>query len=168
MELNGIVTSLLTQTMPGTSAPIGRFMYRSNVCFYSRIILSYFLNYSIRHVIKGIKNGCPCVVEIRGTSGCALATSLHSPTARSGSPVKAQPCVPLISTRHGQPFLILLQSPTKHVGTQFSNTWNKIRHLLSREWIWKCDLRKHEKTDTQMFSSYFFSGKSGYHITMTS
>ena len=22
--------------------------------------------------IKGIKNGCPCIVEIRGTQGCAL------------------------------------------------------------------------------------------------
>ena len=33
---------------------------------------------------------------------------LHSmlPTARAGSPTKAQPCVPLISTMHGQPFLI--------------------------------------------------------------
>ena len=41
---------------------------------------------------------------------CALclATSLHSPTARAGSPTKAQPCVPLISTMHGQPFLIAL------------------------------------------------------------
>ena len=36
------------------------------------------------------------------------ATSLHSPTARAGSPTKAQPCVPLISTMHGQPFLIPL------------------------------------------------------------
>ena len=24
------------------------------------------------HYIKGIKNGCPCIVEIRGTQGCAL------------------------------------------------------------------------------------------------
>ena len=22
--------------------------------------------------VKGIKNGCPCIVEIRGTQGCAL------------------------------------------------------------------------------------------------
>ena len=29
-----------------------------------------------------------------------------SPTARAGSSTKAQPCVPLISTLHGQPFLI--------------------------------------------------------------
>ena len=33
---------------------------------------------------------------------CALATSLHKP------PTKAQPCVPMISTMHGQPFLIPL------------------------------------------------------------
>ena len=29
-------------------------------------------------VAKGIKNGCPCIVEIRGTQGCALET-LHEP-----------------------------------------------------------------------------------------
>ena len=23
-------------------------------------------------IVKGIKNGCPCIVEIRGTQGCAL------------------------------------------------------------------------------------------------
>ena len=27
------------------------------------------------------------VVEIKGTKGCALATSMHSPTARAGSPI---------------------------------------------------------------------------------
>ena len=40
--------------------------------------------------------------------GCALATSLHSPAAWAGSPTKAQPCVPLISTVLLQPFLIPL------------------------------------------------------------
>ena len=45
---------------------------------------------------------------IRGTQGCALATSLHSPTARAGSPTKAQPFMPLISTMHGQPCLFPL------------------------------------------------------------
>ena len=67
---------------------------------------SYFLKYFISHVTKGIKNGCPCIVGIRSTWSCALATSLHSPTARAWSPEKAQLCVPLISTMHGQPFLI--------------------------------------------------------------
>ena len=28
--------------------------------------------YVIFKHIKGIKNGCPCIVEIRGTQGCAL------------------------------------------------------------------------------------------------
>ena len=67
---------------------------------------SYFVLFSysfIFHIIKGIRNVCPCVVEFRVTSGCALATSLHPPT---GSLTKAQPCVPLISTMHGQPFWI--------------------------------------------------------------
>ena len=37
------------------------------------------LNYFIFHVIKGIKNGCPCIVEVRGSKGCALASSLYEP-----------------------------------------------------------------------------------------
>ena len=62
----------------------------------------HFLTCLTFNVIKGVKNGCPCLVEIRGTQGCALATSLHS---CEGSPTKEQPGVPLISTIHGQPFL---------------------------------------------------------------
>ena len=27
---------------------------------------------SLSAIIKGIKNGCPCIVKIRGTQGCAL------------------------------------------------------------------------------------------------
>ena len=27
---------------------------------------------STKETVKGIKNGCPCIVEIRGTQGCAL------------------------------------------------------------------------------------------------
>ena len=76
--------------------------------FDSRRILFYFLNHFIFDILKGIKNGCSCIVEIRGPYGFALATSLHSPTACAGSPTKAQPCVPLISTMYGQPFLIPL------------------------------------------------------------
>ena len=86
-----------------------------------RFTSSYFLNYFIFHVIKGIKNGCPCIVEIRGTHGCALAWSLHSPAARAGSPTKAQPCVPLISTMHRQPFLDpLINQPARnlHIGSK--------------------------------------------------
>ena len=39
--------------------------YVWNVHFNSHPILSYFLNYFTSHVIKGIKNGCPCIVEIK-------------------------------------------------------------------------------------------------------
>ena len=107
--------------------PIGSEIYALNVRFDSRRILSYFLYCFIFHVIKGIKNGCPCIVEIRGTQGCALATSLHSPTARAGSPTKAQPCVPLISTMHGQPFLIPLIK-LKSMGPNI--TWHVIMRLV--------------------------------------
>ena len=64
-----------------------------NGLFDSTLILSFFLDYFILHVTKGIKNVCPCIVEIRGTKGCALATPLQSPTTHAGSPTKAQPCV---------------------------------------------------------------------------
>ena len=40
--------------------------------------------------------------------GRSEALRVVPPTARAGSPTKAQPCVPLISTMHGQPFLIPL------------------------------------------------------------
>ena len=83
---------------------IGSEIYAWNVRFDSCLIFSYFLNNCIFHVIKGIKNGCPCIVEIRGT--CALDTSLYSPTARARSSTKAQPCGPPISTMQGKPFLI--------------------------------------------------------------
>ena len=56
--------------------------------------------------MKGIKNGWPCIVEIRGMQGCAL---VGDPALAYGScrdVAKAQPCMPLISTMHGQPFLI--------------------------------------------------------------
>ena len=43
-----------------------------------------------RCLIKGIKNGCPCIVEIRGTQDCALVGDPARAVA------KAQPCVPLI------------------------------------------------------------------------
>ena len=74
-------------------------IYAWNVRLDSRLILSYFLNYSIFYVIKRVKKYCPCTVEIKVTWGCALVTSLHSPTARAGFPTMAQPCVLLISTR---------------------------------------------------------------------
>ena len=68
--------------------------------FDSGLILFHFLNYFTFHVIKGIRNGCPCVVQITGTLGCALSSSLTN----------AQPCVVLISTMHGQTFVIPLST----------------------------------------------------------
>ena len=57
----------------------------------------------INEMIKGLRMFARALWR---SEGCALATSLHSPTARAGSPAKAQPCMPLISTMHGQTFLI--------------------------------------------------------------
>ena len=78
-------------------------------------------------------------MEIRGTQGCALATPLHSPTARVGSPTKAQPCVPLISTMHGQPFLIPLTQNTEVPWTctcyqSVSILWLASQQPTSTEW----------------------------------
>ena len=39
-------------------------------------------------IVKGIKNGCPCIVEIRGTQGCAL---VGDPARAVGDVAKAQP-----------------------------------------------------------------------------
>ena len=47
--------------------PIGSEIYAWNVRFDSRRMLSYIHDYFMFHVIKGIKNVCPCIVEIRGT-----------------------------------------------------------------------------------------------------
>ena len=57
-------------------------------------------------IVKGIKNGWPCIVEIRGTQGCALVGDPARAVGECRDVAKAQPCVPLISTMHGQPFLI--------------------------------------------------------------
>ena len=47
-------------------------------------------------------------VEIRGTQGCALVGDPERAVGEYRDVAKAQPCVPLISTMHGQPFLISL------------------------------------------------------------
>ena len=46
-----------------------------------------------RNVIlnKGIKNGCPCIVEIRGTQGCALVGDPARATGECRDLAKAQP-----------------------------------------------------------------------------
>ena len=34
---------------------------------------------TVLYLIKGIKNGCPCIVEIRGTQGCVYyKITIHS------------------------------------------------------------------------------------------
>ena len=47
----------------GYIVSIGGEVYAWNVRLDSYTILSYFISYLIFHVITGIKNGCPCVVE---------------------------------------------------------------------------------------------------------
>ena len=58
--------------------------------------------------IKGVKNGCPCIVEYRGALGYALVGDPAQVVGEGRDVAKAQPCVPLISTVYGQPFLIPL------------------------------------------------------------
>ena len=41
--------------------------------------------------IKGIKNGCPCIVEIRGTQGCALVGDPARAVGECRDVAKAQP-----------------------------------------------------------------------------
>ena len=42
-------------------------------------------------VDKGIKNGCPCIVEIRGTQGCALVGDPARAVGECRDVAKAQP-----------------------------------------------------------------------------
>ena len=42
-------------------------------------------------IIIGIKNGCPCIVEIRGTQGCALFGDPARAVGECRDVVKAQP-----------------------------------------------------------------------------
>ena len=42
-------------------------------------------------IIKGIKNGCPCIVEIRGTQGCALVGDPARAVGECRDVAKAQP-----------------------------------------------------------------------------
>ena len=42
-------------------------------------------------IAKGIKNGCPCIVEIRGTQGCALVGDPARAVGECREVTKAQP-----------------------------------------------------------------------------
>ena len=41
--------------------------------------------------VKGIKNGCPCIVDIRGTQGCALVGDPARAVGECRDVAKAQP-----------------------------------------------------------------------------
>ena len=41
--------------------------------------------------VKGIKNGCPCIAEIRGTQGCALVGNPARAVGECRDVAKAQP-----------------------------------------------------------------------------
>ena len=62
----------------------------------SRYIKEYIWKYSIYSGllfmnVKGIKNGCPCIVEIRGTQGCALVGDPARAVGECRDVAKAQP-----------------------------------------------------------------------------
>ena len=38
---------------------------------------SIFDRFTYKFIVQGIKDGCPCIVEIRGTQGCALVGDLQ-------------------------------------------------------------------------------------------
>ena len=46
---------------------------------------------TFRGFVKGIKNGCPCIVEIRGTQGCALVGDPARAAGECRDVAKAQP-----------------------------------------------------------------------------
>ena len=46
---------------------------------------------SFTYIVKGIKNGCPCIVEIRGTQGCALVGDPARAVDECRDVAKAQP-----------------------------------------------------------------------------
>ena len=49
------------------------------------------VKYNFRVFVKGIKNGCPCIVEIRGTQGCALVGDPARAVGECRDVAKAQP-----------------------------------------------------------------------------
>ena len=53
--------------------------------------LQLYLLYHVLLFVKGIKNGCPCIVEIRGTQGCALVGDPARAVGQFRDVAKAQP-----------------------------------------------------------------------------
>ena len=84
-------------------------------------ILYLFLTYWYDQFDKGIKNGCPCIVDIGVTQGCALVKDPARTVGECRDVAKAQPWRPLISTIHGQPFLISFK--TWNIKIRQNTTW---------------------------------------------
>ena len=72
VELNCDVTADVDHGWDECAVLIGSDINAWNICFNSGLILSYCLYYFTFYVIKGIKNGCQCIVEIRGIKGLCL------------------------------------------------------------------------------------------------
>ena len=64
------------------------FMARDIVAMHRSLVLIYFI---VRDIVKGIKNGCPFIVEIRGTQGCALVGDPARAVGECRDVAKAQP-----------------------------------------------------------------------------
>ena len=88
--------------------------------------LSYLLNYFIFHVIKGIKNGCPCIVEIRGTLRLCLC---YVPALAYGS------------CRVSDQGTTLRASDLHNARSTILNPFNKVRHLFLMHTV-KCNSRQ--------------------------
>ena len=54
-------------------------------------IFKSFLKFLRACLVKGIQNGCPCIVEIRGTQGCALVGDPARAVGECRDVAKAQP-----------------------------------------------------------------------------
>ena len=93
--LTGIVTQFLTYTMVEMSA---RYLFRVRfmhvISAFTQVLLYLFI-FLIISLIKMARNGCLCIIPVRGTWGCVLFTSMHlhvaHALAHAGSPTKANP-----------------------------------------------------------------------------
>ena len=91
-------------------------VYPQNVRLDSRLILSFSWLFHI-----------PCHKR---------ATLLHSPRTREGPPTKAQPCLPLTSTMHGQPLGTPSSTETKARGCNYTYCF---RRMLNHHWSYIMD-----------------------------
>ena len=61
------------------------------IFMFQRIVVLQFCGFIFICISKGIKNGCPCIVEIRGTQGCALVGDPARAVGECRDVAKAQP-----------------------------------------------------------------------------